>query len=263
MTAQLAYTIAIPVGVASICFLSERAWPLRTNKIPLVRRLLTNGFLSILSYATAGFFVHPIATHVLSWNYRHDWGLLRLFKVPSMLELLLGLLLLDLTFYYWHRLNHQSSFFWRFHQVHHCDEDLDFSTGLRFHFGEVTMSALFRVAQVLLTGVTVKIFAIYVILFQISTFFHHSNIRLPWRLEKILQRGFVTPRMHEFHHSINLKETHSNYSVVFSLWDRIHNTETKIHKEQKTAIGLVEFEDQSSTNFRSLLLLPFRRKSRG
>ena len=45
---------------------------------------------------------------------------------------------------------------------------------------------------------------------------HHSNLRLPIRLERWLNRFLVTPRMHGIHHSQVRRETNSNYDVVFS-----------------------------------------------
>ncbi len=264
MIEKIPSTIAIPFSAASFLFLIEHVRPLRKSRASLIRRLMANGFLAILGYSMTGFVVQPVAANILNWNHQAEWGLLGFFKLPAGVELLLGLLLLDLTFYYWHRLNHKNTFLWRFHKVHHCDEDLDISTGLRFHFGEVAMSVLFRVAQILATGISIQTFSIYVIVFHVSTFFQHSNSRLPWKFEKFLQSSLVTPRMHEFHHSIILKETHSNFSVVFSWWDRFHKTETKIYEHQQTTIGLDGREIQSSkdnpTNILDMILLPFRRQ---
>jgi sterol desaturase/sphingolipid hydroxylase (fatty acid hydroxylase superfamily) len=55
----------------------------------------------------------------------------------------------DLFLYFWHRANHEIPFLWRFHHVHHLDETLDVSSGIRFHFGEVVLSALVRCAVII------------------------------------------------------------------------------------------------------------------
>ena len=68
--------------------------------------------------------------------------------------LLMAVLLLDYTLYLWHFLTHKSPMLWRYHQVHHVDLDLDASTALRFHAGEMLLSVPWRVAQVLLLGVS-------------------------------------------------------------------------------------------------------------
>ena len=61
--------------------------------------------------------------------------------VPLWAWLPLDILLLDLWIYWWHRANHEWPFLWRFHEVHHRDRHLDATTALRFHFGEVALSA--------------------------------------------------------------------------------------------------------------------------
>jgi hypothetical protein len=64
--------------------------------------------------------------------------------------------------------------------------DLDVSTAFRFHFGKVALSAIFRVIQVALIGVPAGAFAVYEVAFQANALFHHSNIRLPIRVERLL-----------------------------------------------------------------------------
>ena len=123
---------------------------------------------------------------------------------------------MDLTFYYWHRLNHLRPLLWRFHNVHHVDPDMDVTTSFRFHLGEVLYSTLFRLLQVGLMGVSPLTYLLYEFIFNCATMFHHSNVRLPLAWERLLNRVFVTPRMHGVHHSALGPETNSNYSVIFS-----------------------------------------------
>jgi sterol desaturase/sphingolipid hydroxylase (fatty acid hydroxylase superfamily) len=77
--------------------------------------------------------------------------------------------------------------------VHHIDPALDVSTGFRFHFDEVLMSALFRVVQVSTTGMSFATFVAYEVEFQANTLFHRSNLRLPIRLERMLNRFHPPP----------------------------------------------------------------------
>jgi sterol desaturase/sphingolipid hydroxylase (fatty acid hydroxylase superfamily) len=67
-------------------------------------------------------------------------------------------------------------------------------------------------------------FAVYELVFQVETLFHHSNIRLPIRLERLLNNFVVTPRMHRIHHPQVRRENNSNFGVVFPWWDRLHRT---------------------------------------
>ena len=160
--------------------------------------------------------VRPAALGLAFWAQAHSFGLLHLLALPFWAEVAVGVLWLDLTFYYWHRFNHLRPLLWRFHNVHHVDPDMDVTTSFRFHFGEVLYSTPFRVLQVGLLGISPVTYLLYEFLFNCATMFHHSNVRLPLALERLLNKIFVTPRMHGIHHSALGPETNSNYSVVFS-----------------------------------------------
>ena len=149
---------------------------------------------------------------VLDWASNRPFGAAHLIQMPVAAQFVLSFLLMDLTFYWWHVANHRIPFLWRFHNVHHIDPDLDVSTAFRFHFGEVALSAGFRVAQVSAIGLSGWMFAVYELVFQANTVFHHSNVRLPIRLERLLNLVLVTPRMHGIHHSQVRDETNSRES---------------------------------------------------
>lgn len=168
-----------------------------------------------------------------------------------------GFLLLDLSFYYWHIANHKIPLLWRFHNIHHIDPDLDVSTGFRFHPGEVALSTVFRAIQVALIGASAGTFVIYEALFQMGTFFHHSNLRLPLHLEWALNLIFVTPRMHGIHHSNFRTETDSNYSVVFSIWDRLHRTIGLGIAQEDIDIGVPGYMREKDNCLKQVMIFPF------
>jgi sterol desaturase/sphingolipid hydroxylase (fatty acid hydroxylase superfamily) len=189
-----------------------------------------------------------------------NWGLLGLLPVPAWAGIAIGFALMDLTFYYWHRANHKIWLLWRFHNVHHIDPDLDVSTSFRFHFVEIGYSTLFRVVQVMVLGVTPLTYVIYETAFTCGTMFHHSNLRLPSRLECWLNKVLVTPRMHGVHHSAVLGETDSNYSVVFSWWDRLHRTLVLNVPQAAINIGVPAYQDSGDNGLWSLIKMPFVRQ---
>lgn len=147
-----------------------------------------------------------------------------LVPLPQWPHVFIGFLFLDLTFYYWHLANYRIPLLWRFHNVQHVDPDLDVSTSFCFHFVETAYSSFFRIFQVFIVGSTPLTYIIYKTLFAPGIMFHHSNIRLPFKLEYYLNKATVTPRMHGIHQSDVMDETSSNYSVVFSWWDKINST---------------------------------------
>lgn len=252
------FGIVIVFAVLGFLFLVERRWQLRKPRHSLRQRLFVNGTMSLLTFSAAALLVKPAALSTLAWTNENRAGLLQLLHLPAWAEGVAGFLLLDLSFYYWHRLNHKIPFLWRFHNVHHIDPDLDASTGFRFHFGEVALSTIFRVIQVLALGISIPLFVIYEFVFQIATYFHHSNLRLPERIDRLLNLGMVTPRMHGIHHSNFREETNSNYSVVISLWDRIHRTFRSDISQANIDIGVPGYAQPDDNRLFSVILAPFR-----
>lgn len=212
------------VALFVLLFIIESLRPLRRRKRTRAQRLPVNFALTALGFTAGALAVRPAALGLALWLQGHSFGVLHLLALPFWAEAALGVLWLDLTFYYWHRLNHLRPLLWRFHNVHHVDPDLDLTTSFRFHFGEVLYSTPFRVLQVGLVGISPATYLLYEFLFNCATMFQHSNVRLPLALERPLNKIFVTPRMHGIHHSVLGTETNSNYSVVFSCWDRLNRS---------------------------------------
>lgn len=174
----------------------------------------------------------------------------------------LAFLLMDLTFYWWHRANHRIPLLWRFHNVHHIDPDMDVTTAFRFHFGELAFSSAFRVAQIGLIGPSPWAYAVYELVFQANTLFHHSNVRLPIRIERLLNRVLVTPRMHGIHHSQVRAEANSNYSSVFPWWDRLHRTLGLNVPQAGIEIGIPAYARVEDNSLLSTLVMPFLEQRR-
>ena len=170
----------------------------------------------------------------------------------------MGLVLMDLTFYWWHRANHRFFLLWRFHGVHHLDPDLDVTTATRFHFGEVLYSTGFRVLQVGLLGVDAFTYLLYEVAYQAANMFQHANLRLPLFLERVLNKILVTPRMHGIHHSVVSEEVGSNFSVVFRWWDALHHTLKLNIPQQDIVIGVAGYLSPEHNRFWPLVVLPLR-----
>src|SRR3989304_277292 len=200
MIDQTASAIGLVLLVA-LLFVIERCAALRRSSRPLLGRLLVDVGISVLAFAVAMVLVRPTALAVLQWAADKPFVLIHIVPMPVAAQFVVAFLLMDLTFYWWHVANHRIPFLWRFHNVHHLDPDLDVSTAFRFHFGEVALSAGFRVVQVSAIGLSAWMFAIYELVFQANTAFPHSNVRLPIRIERLLNLFLVTPRMHGIHHS--------------------------------------------------------------
>ena len=135
-------------------------------------------------------------------------------------RLIAAVLLLDFWTYWWHRLNHRLPWLWRFHRFHHTDQKMDVTTATRFHSVEIGLSSLLRVPVLLMVGATMGELAIYEISMFLVVQFHHANIALPDRIDRVIRWFIVTPMMHKVHHSVRRVEADSNYGSLFTWWDR-------------------------------------------
>jgi sterol desaturase/sphingolipid hydroxylase (fatty acid hydroxylase superfamily) len=235
----------------------EALRPLRRRKRPQLPRLLLNLPLSLLTFAAGSLVVRPAGLGLAIWAGDHSFGLLPFLPLPFWARFIMGFLLMDLTFYYWHRLNHTRRLLWRFHAVHHVDPDMDVSTSFRFHFVEILYSTCFRIPQVVLLGIEPLTYVAYESVFQLATMFHHSNLKLPLVWERRLNRLFVTPRMHGVHHSVVGSETNSNYSIIFSLWDRLNRSLRLNVKQSELIIGVPAYLLPGDNRFWPLMTEPF------
>src|SRR5262249_43005886 len=214
--------------------------------------------VSVLAFAVAAVMVRPVGLSLAAWTTAQPFGLLHLVALPAAVQGGLAFFLMDLTFYFWPLANHRLPLLWMFHHVHHIEPDLDVSTALRFHAGEVLFSAGFRVLQVGLIGLPPLTYMIYEGVFQASTLFHHSNVRLPLWAERLLNLVLVTPRMHGIHHSVVEGETNANYSTVFSWWDRLHRSLCLDVPQSALVIGIPAYQEPGDNTLWNVLALPFR-----
>ncbi len=117
------------------------------------------------------------------------------------------------------------------------DQFRDASSALRFHFGEVLLSSLVRAGVILLLGVPLLNVVVFETLLALSAMFHHSNVRLPPRLEKALSLVIVTPSIHWVHHHAIRRDTDSNYSSLLSVWDRLFRSRSATRRSPGMPIG--------------------------
>lgn len=252
------YTVPAALGVCLLLLLAlEAARPLRRRTRSTAGRLIINLCVSGLAFAVAAITLRPVTTYLSNWTSLHRFGLVHLLDLPFAVRFALGFVLMDATFYYWHRANHVCRFLWRFHNVHHSDPDMDVSTSFRFHFAEVLLSVAFRVVQVGLLGITPSIYAVYEIVFRCATMFHHSNVRLPVAAERLVNKIIVTPRMHGIHHSDVGEEMNSNYSVIFRWPDALHRSLRLNVPQSKLTIGVPGYQQADDNRFLKLLIMPF------
>lgn len=251
--------IGIPILILINLFLLflETKFQLRKRIQVKLSRTVINTIVSIPAFALLRFAFLPIIVWIAYKNQDWQFGLNYLFNLPLWSKSIIAFLILDYGNYLWHILNHKIPFLWRFHLVHHTDLDMDITTAFRFHFGELIGSVFFRGAVTLLSGASPMRVLVYEIIFEAATQFHHSNWKLPFAFERILNKVFVTPRMHGIHHSVVKQETDSNYAVIFSFWDRLHRTARLNNLSDEVIVGVPSYNKPEELTIGFLLKLPF------
>jgi sterol desaturase/sphingolipid hydroxylase (fatty acid hydroxylase superfamily) len=199
----------------------------------------------------------PFITQVAAWVEESRFGLLNLLNLPPVITVATSMLLFDVWMYLWRRANHEIGFLWRFHRVHHSDPEMDATTAVRFHTGEILISSALRLGVIPLLGITIYQLLVYEMLLLPVILFHHSNVRLSERLDRWLRLIIVTPAIHRIHHSRLRVETDSNYSSVFSFWDRIAGTFRLRRDGQPVNFGLDEFDGEEWQRLSGLMVMPF------
>ena len=213
-------------------------------------RLGRNAGLWLLNSAVAYAVILPLTFWAA--EHRLDWR-------PEIWAggggLLVDLLLLDFLIYWWHRANHVVPFLWRFHEVHHLDRFLDSTSAIRFHFGEILLSAGARAGVILLLDIPFSSILVFEVCILLAAIFHHSNLALPAGLERTLARGIITPSIHWVHHHALRRDTDSNYGTVLSIWDPLFGSRSPAPRDLAMPIGV---EARPELPLPGLLLKPFR-----
>lgn len=251
--------------VASLSiFLVMISWeyflPRRVTRVTRKQRWPVNLGLAVLNMVIIRVTVAGIAYSSAVDALENGWGVLHLTVLPHWVMVLLTLFALDLLIYGQHRLAHRWMPLWRLHQVHHADLELDATSAVRFHPLEIMVSLLIKVVAIYVLGAEPMAVIAFEILLNGAATFNHSNIRIPIKVDKVLQRVIVTPDMHRIHHSCQQSEMDSNYGFSISLWDRLFKTYTaKSHKPQtEFELGLAAFREPEQVGLLKMLTLPFK-----
>lgn len=243
-------------GTLAAAMWYERRRPLRRQTRSDLIRDARNFAMAAMSAAAISVFEKPAVAPLSRRVHGARRGLLPRLNLPVWAEVAAAVVLMDYTLYVWHVLTHKVPLLARFHRVHHADADMDASTAARFHFGEMILSVPWRMAQVALIGVSPLALSAWQTLTTMAIFFHHSNSRLPLRLERLLSRVLVTPRMHGIHHSVIQDETDSNWSTIFSWPDYLHRTIRLNVPQDRIKIGLPTIRREEELTLPKLIAMP-------
>jgi len=258
---RLAVFLAILIAMA----VWELAAPCRRIEIPRIVRWSNNIGVVVLDTILVRLTFPLVAVGLALLAQENGWGLFNIIEIPAWLAIVLALLLLDLAIYLQHVVFHAVPVLWRLHRMHHADQAIDVTTGLRFHPLEILISMGIKLAVVMALGPPAVVVLIFEVVLNATAMFNHANIKLPKKLDKVLRFIVVTPDMHRVHHSINPRETDSNFGFNLPWWDWLLGT--YIAQPEKghdgMTIGIEQFRTRRDQWLDRMLIQPLRGPASG
>jgi len=214
----------ILAGGITFFWLLESAIPLFGFKYNKWKHAGTNIFFTLTTIIVNFAFAYLLVL-ASNWCVNQHFGILQWISIPLWIQLIAGLLLLDLVgAYSIHLIQHKVKWMWKFHMVHHADTHVDTTTANRHHPGESVFRAVFAIIAVVIVGSPIWMVMLYQTVSAVLSQFNHANIKMPAGLDRILRVIIVTPNMHRIHHHYMRPETDTNYGNIFSFWDRLFGT---------------------------------------
>jgi sterol desaturase/sphingolipid hydroxylase (fatty acid hydroxylase superfamily) len=252
--------MAILVGGLLLFWIIEGAiplLPLRYKKTKLSHAAVNFGFTLI------HLIIHTILAILIVklsfWCEETGFGLVYWFNANIWLTLSIGILALDFSSWLVHLVMHKTPVLWRFHLIHHSDNNVDVTTGLRHHPGDSLLRGIFFLLLIFVSGAPMYCVMIYQTMVVLSTAFTHANISLPKKLDRVLSFIVVSPNMHKVHHHWKQPYTDSNYGAVFSIWDRLLGTFMRLDAKE-IRYGLDRhYPNEKDEDFMSLMKKPFQK----
>lgn len=215
-------------------FLKKNIWLHKSSKLDF--KLLTANSVFV-SLVLAPLIVAKLTVIVfVSSSLRTEFGVVEQSVLPYFVIVLLFTLVVffaeDFNRFFLHLCYHRIPLLWEFHKVHHSAKVLTPFTLYRIHPLEIIIS---RAGSVLVLGVVTGIF-VYLFPGQLSALeilgvdllgfmfnalganLRHSHI--PFSFGK-LDKWFISPHMHQLHHSQLTHHHDKNYGSCFAIWDRL------------------------------------------
>ena len=264
----LTYEPFIRFAAFASVFVALAAWeliaPRREQQIPRSVRWPSNIGVVLLDTVLMRVIVPTTVVALALVCEARGWGLLQIMALPAWATIGLGFIAMDGAIYLQHVMFHAIPALWRFHRMHHADQEIDVTTGVRFHPIEILMSLGIKFGVVAALGAPAVSVVIFEVLLNATSMFNHSNVRMPVWLDRWLRWIVVTPDMHRVHHSIVVRETNSNFGFNLPWWDRLFGT----YRDQPDAghkamtIGIEQFREPTEQRLDRMLTQPFRDDTR-
>lgn len=265
LAAEPTIRLVVFLGVLAAMALWEVGAPRRRRDIPRVVRWTNNLALVVLNTAILRLTFPILAVGLAVMAEERGWGLFNNIDVPVWVAMVVSMLILDLAIYLQHVMFHAVPGLWRLHRMHHTDLDFDATTGLRFHPVEILVSMGIKLAVVAALGPPAVAVLLFEVVLNATALFNHANIDVPRPVDRILRWIVVTPDMHRVHHSVDPRETNSNFGFNLPWWDWLLGTYVAqpVNGHKDMEIGIEQFRTRRELWLDRMLFQPLRGPASG
>jgi len=181
--------------------------------------LVQSFFLGII---ISGYMIGPAQKFLTEHTGWASFSFVVWFKEWSITaQLIFFLITHDLYIYLFHRFQHSSPLFWRLHEAHHSDKQVDFLAGSRSHALEILINQSIEYAPMVFLGAHPEVPVIKGLLDAVFGTFIHANIDVKLGKWKYF---FNSPELHLWHHANTLEVFYANFSTKFAIWDHLFGT---------------------------------------
>ena len=207
---------AVAVAVLAVLVLAEGTLAWRLGHAPRAGDVLSSLWCAILEQVWGAFaYVWILALYAAIYSRAH------LFDLPANgWGFALGVVLVDVAFYVYHRFAHATGLGWAVHSVHHQPGDLHFAAAVRNSvFGGLVQFPF--MAPLALLGLPPVCFLVGKAANPLYQLWVHTRTvpRIP-----VLDAVLNTPSNHRVHHGAEDRYRDRNFGGIFVVWDRLLGT---------------------------------------
>ena len=215
-----------------------------------------------LSFTVIHLVIHTVLAILIvmlsDWCKENQFGIVYWSGASVLWTVIISFLTLDfIGDWLVHIIEHKVKFLWRFHIIHHADNNVDVTSALRHHPVESVLRGIFFFMGIFVSGAPMYAVMIFQTLLITASQINHANISLPKWLDIAVSYIFVSPNMHKVHHHWKQPFTDSNYGAILSIWDRLLGTYKKLDRSQ-LRYGLDRYyPNEKDEDFVMLMKKPF------
>lgn len=230
-----------PLILLAAVFLVERIMPFETDWNTLDMDSLNNIlYLFTSNYAeAAGKSLALLAAPLIVSVFTNDALSFHIWPndAPEAIQIVVGILIYDLIYYWYHRLSHLLHPLWRLHRLHHSVNRLTGLALARFNILDLVIELTLLTSCLYFLGVPEDIYLKMSAFMIPATILSHANFSSD--LPKAFSWVIINPNSHRIHHSSNVKLLNRNFGGFSHLWDLVFGTYVVPQSVEVHKVGVV------------------------